>query len=264
MDTIMKRIYLSLFLIIIFGSSLSAQLKYNFPQFGNETVDFIKTPFKWDGSDWLKIGLVSAGTFLIMETVDQPVRTAVLKDQRYYYSAPIVFGRMYGELYSPVIFFGGFAIHSLITNDMTTRKIAYEIGQASIYAGVINYLLKLAIGRARPYLNEGTTSFHPFLSIFGQDDHSMPGGHSTAAFVISTVLSRNAKPTWLKAVAYLPAALTFISRIYQDQHWTSDNFMGAAFGYFIATWVVDKHENNTKSPIDISSAYPLSIRIALN
>src|ERR1035437_4451277 len=255
METTMKKIYLSLLLCIIFESSLFAQFKYDFPQFGRESVDFIKSPGKWDGSDWLKIGLVGAGTILLMETADKPIRNVVLKDQRYYYSAPIVFGRVYGELYSRVVFFGGYALYSLIAD---------EIGQASISAGVINYVLKLAIGRARPYLDEGPTTFHPFSSLFNEQYHSNPSGHSTVAFVISTVLSRNAKPVWLKVLAYLPAALTLISRVYQDQHWTSDDFLGAAFGYFIATWVVDQHENNTKSPIDMSYGFPLSIRIALN
>ncbi len=44
------------------------------------SVDFIKSPGKWDWSDWLKIGLVGAGTFLLMETADQPVRDAVLSE----------------------------------------------------------------------------------------------------------------------------------------------------------------------------------------
>ena len=260
----MKRIYLSLCLIIILESSLFPQLKYTFSQFGNETVDFVKQPATWEGSDWLKLGIVSAGTFLIMETADQPIRTAVLKNQKYAFSAPIEFGRMYGELYSPVAFFGVFAIHSLITNDIYTRKIAYEIGQASLYAGAITFLLKMAIGRSRPYTEQGATSFHPFSSLSSKDFQSLPGGHSAAAFVISTVLSRNVNPGWLKVLVYLPAALTFVSRVYQDQHWTSDDLMGAALGYFVATWVVDKHENTGKPLIDISSAYPLSIRIALN
>ena len=151
----------------------------------------------------------------------------------------------------------------MLADDIGTRKIAYEIGQASIYAGVINYVLKLAIGRARPYLNEGPTEFHPFSSLFSESYHSNPSGHSTVAFVISTVLSRNAKPVWLKVLAYLPAALTLVSRVYQDQHWTSDDFLGAAFGYVIATWVVDHHENN-QSTLGISPTLPLSIRIALN
>jgi len=128
-------------------------------------------------------------------------------------------------------------------------------------AGVINYVLKLAIGRARPYLNEGPTEFHPFSSLFSEDYHSNPSGHSTVAFVISTILSRNAKPVWLKVLAYLPAVLTLVSRVYQDQHWTSDDLLGAAFGYVIATWVVNQHESSN-SPVEMSSVYPLTIRIA--
>ncbi len=256
------KIYLSLLLIIICGTSLLGQLKYTFSQFGNETVDFIKQPIKWDGIDYVKLGVMSFLTYEIMLNYDQPIRTAVLKDQKYYKSFPIEFGRVWGEIYSPAVLFSGFAAYSLLTNDIRSRKIAYEIGQASIYAGALSFLLKLAIGRSRPYLNEGTHSFRPFSSIFNQDNKSLPSGHSTVAFILSTVLSRNAKSPVLKVLAYLPAVLTLISRVYQDQHWTSDTFAGAALGYFIATWVVDQHENN-KSIIETSSVYPLSIRIAL-
>lgn len=272
MDATMKKILLSLLLTVLCGSSLFAQntaspdsvqpYKYTFSQFGNETWSFVKQPTKWNGSDWLKIGAIGVGSFLIMKTVDQPIRTAVLKDQRYYYSAPIVFGRVYGEIYSPVVLFTGFGLYSVLNNnDNGTRKIAYEIGQASIYAGALSFVLKLAIGRSRPYLNKGTSDFSPFSSIFNQDNKSMPSGHSTVAFILSTVLSRNAKSPVLKVLAYLPAVLTMTSRVYQDQHWTSDALTGAALGYFVATWVVDQHENNN-SMVQVSSVYPLSITIA--
>jgi membrane-associated phospholipid phosphatase len=110
-------------------------------------------------------------------------------------------------------------------------------------------------------MNEGTTSFHPFASVISQDNQSMPGGHNAAAFVLSTVLSRNAHPVWLKMLAYLPAALTFVSRVYQDKHWTSDDVAGAALGYFIATWVVDQHESSA-SPAGMTSFFPLSFSIS--
>jgi hypothetical protein len=285
-NTMRHKVYLSLLLTMLCGSSLLAQepvlqnsmsqLKYTFSQFGNETWDFIKQPTRWDGGDWLKIGLVSAATFIVIETADQPIRDAVLRDgkydvngvfikesQRYYKSVPIEFGRMWGEIYAPIVLFSGFAVHSLLTDDITTRKIAYEIGQASLYAGALSFILKLAIGRSRPYLNEGTTHFTPFASIFNQDNKSMPSGHSTVAFVLSTVLSRNVKSPVLKVMAYLPAVLTLVSRVYQDQHWAADTFAGAALGYFIATWVVDQHEDN-KSLVEMSSIYPISFRIALN
>jgi membrane-associated phospholipid phosphatase len=266
----MREIVLSFLLILFCSSSVLAQTpalqnpvqsnRYTFSQFGNETWDFIRQPTKWDGSDWLKIGVVGAGTFLIMETADQPIRDFLLRDRRYYRSVPIEAGRIWGELYTPVVLFGGFALHSLVTGDIGSRKIAYEIGQASIYGGVVTYLLKMSIGRSRPYTEEGHTSFHPFSSLFNTDQHSLPGGHNVAGFVLSTVLSRNAKPVWLKVLAYLPAALTFVSRAYQDQHWASDDFMGAALGYFIATWVVDIHERQ-ESALKMSGIYPLSISI---
>jgi len=144
-----KSLFLSFLLTIFCVTSLfpqnislqnTVQNKYTFSQFGHETWDFINQPTKWEGSDWLKIGLISAGTFLIIKTADQPIRTAVLKDQRYYKSVLIVSGRMWGEVYTPLVLFGGFAIYSLATNDIKTRKIAYEIGQASLYAAAASFL----------------------------------------------------------------------------------------------------------------------------
>lgn len=238
--------YLILILFFVsFDYSLYAQNKYTFSQFANETVDFVKQPLKWEENDYLKFGLISIGGGLSM-FADQPVRDVVLRDQKYYKSTPIEFGRMYGELYSPIVFFGGFGLYSVIFDDINARKIAYEIGQASLYAGGINYILKVAVGRARPNQNLGAGTYRPFYSFFNENYHSIPGGHSTAAFVISTVLSRNAKPVWLKVLIYVPAALTMISRVYQDFHWTSDCLIGAAFGYYIGTWVVDKHEKVKK------------------
>jgi len=236
--------------------------KYNLSQFGHETVGFFIQPTKWDGGDWLRLGVMGGATFLTMQ-VDQPIRDAVLRDnRRYFYSVPIEGARMYGELYSPFVFFIGFAAHSLIANDMSTRKIAYEIGQASLYAGAVTLILKTMIGRARPYMDEGRASYHPFSSLLDHY-HSLPGGHTTTAFVISTVLSRNVDPTWLKVLVYLPAVITPISRVYQDQHWASDNVLGGAIGFFIATWVVDIHEQND-SRVHVSSIFPLTISVTLN
>lgn len=266
----MNRCVQILVLMFLIGSPLRAQspepelaeqpLPYSFSQFGRETWLFVKQPANWTVGDVLELGLVAGGVYLLMETADQPIRDAVQGNQRYYKSFPIEFGRMWGDLSAPVVLFGGFALHSLITGDQKTRKIGYEIGQASLYAGAITYILKSIIGRARPYMNEGATSFQPFSSLFINDYHSMPGGHTTAGMVLSTVISRNVEPTWLKVVAYIPAALTFFSRIYQDKHWASDDLAGAALGYFIATWVVDQHEG-VPAAIGMSSVTPFSVSI---
>jgi len=237
--------------------------KYNFSQFATESWSFVKKPITWDGSDWLRVGLLSGGTFLLMQ-VDQPIRDVITKDQRYYRTIPMEAGRLWAETYPPVLFFTGFLTHTLLTGDVGSRKTAFEIAQAMLYAGSTRMLLGLAIGRARPYSNEGPKSFHPFSKhVPSQDYQSIPGGHCVIGFALSTVLSRNAGPTWLKIVAYVPAGLTFVSRVYQDRHWTSDELLGASIGYFIATWVVDQHEQG-KSRIQLSSVFPLTISISLN
>lgn len=254
------RILLSFFLILICESSLFAQNKYNFSQFTHESLDFVKQPGRWHGQDWLRFGVIIAGTVSIMP-VDQPIRDVVLShQQRYYHSFPIEAGRIWGEWYTPIVIVGGFGLHAWLKHNTSSKKIAFEMVQAVTYAEAITQTLKIALGRARPYENQGAFSFHPFtLSHIGF--HSLPGGHNTNGWALSAVLSKNAHSNALKILAYLPAVLTFVSRVYQDQHWTSDDFLGAAFGYFVGSWVVHLHEKK-ESAVNVSAVYPFTVSIS--
>jgi membrane-associated phospholipid phosphatase len=254
-------IHILLLLSVLWVSPLRAQNTYNLSQFGNETVDFIKQPTQWKGNDWLKLGLAGAGTFLVMQ-IDQPIRDAVMKDRSYLNSAPITFGKFWGETYSTAAFAGAFGLHGLLTQNNSTKKVGFEIAQAALYSGGITTVLKLALGRARPYTNEGTTKYQPF-TIMDDGFHSLPSGHCTLAFALSTVLSRNVDSKALKVLVFVPAALTAISRVYQDYHWASDCFLGAIIGYVVATWVVDLHDSK-EAPVHLTGIYPLTIRINLN
>lgn len=254
----MKKIFLFFIITILFESNLFAQdsvlqdsiqkNKYNFSQFANETWGFIKQPVKWDGGDWLRLGLLGAGTFLVMQT-DQPIRDFVNSDntyglnKKYAKSYPIEIGNIWGELYFTEILFGGFTVYALYSGDKTSHKIAFEIAQAAFYTFLVNGSLKYIIGRSRPYMEQGNQTYVPFSQYDSPDHQSLPGGHTGITMALTTVLSRNAKPLWLKILAYVPAGLSVISRVYLDRHWTSDVFFGGAIGYFCATWVVDQHEN---------------------
>ncbi len=255
----MRHKFLLSLLLIICESSLFAQNpavpdsvdrnKYDFSQFGIETWNLIKQPTKWDGSDWLKIGILGGGTFLVMQA-DLPIRRLLNHDTKYAKSYPIEFGNMWGEIYFTELLFGGFSIYALYNGDKTAHKIAFEIAQAACYTFYVNGPLKYIIGRARPYLEQGNQTYVPFSRYSNPDHQSLPGGHTGIVMALTTVLSRNAEPVWLKVLAYVPAGLSVIGRVYLDKHWTSDVFLGGAVGYLIATWVVDQHEkaveNNSK------------------
>jgi hypothetical protein len=250
---------MSAVLLLVCSSSVLAQNRYNLSQFRRETSAFVKQPARWRGDDWLKLGLVAAGTALVMQA-DQPIRDAVLRDRgRYYRSVPIEAGRLWGEWYTVPLVIGAFAAHERFTGSPASKKIEFEMLQSVLYANGITQTLKIAVGRSRPYRNEGAFSFHPFvLSSYGR--HSLPGGHNTNAWAMSTVLARNTHSTGLKIVAYAPAVLTFVSRVYQDQHWTSDDFLGAAIGVLVGSWVVGRHEQK-ESAVQLSAIGPCAVSI---
>jgi membrane-associated phospholipid phosphatase len=259
LNVMRHRILLTIYLILVWESSLLAQNHYNFSQFTHETGDFLLQPTKWRGNDWLKLGLITTGTVLMMQ-VDQPIRKIVLNgDRKYYYSVPIEAGRIWGEWYMPPVVVGGFALHGWLAHNASSRKVSFEILQAVIYSESITGGLKFVFGRARPFQNQGAFSFHPF-SFRNFGFQSLPGGHNTEGWAMSTVLSRNAHSDVLKILAYTPAALTFVSRIYQDQHWTSDDFLGAVIGYIVGDWVVDTHEKK-ESAVSVTAIYPLTVSI---
>lgn len=255
-----SRIRFILLFMLILQSTIYTQNAFDLTQFKDEAFRFVQQPSKWEGSDWIKLGLISAGTILSMQA-DQSIRENVLKDQRYYKSFPIEAGRFWGEGIPTLVLAGAFGLHGLASSDKTTKKIGFEIVQSAVYAGAITTLIKVVSGRARPFTNRGDAVYKPF-SLFDDDFHSLPSGHVTLAFSLSTVLAKNTNSDLLKIIAYLPAVLTAVSRVYQDNHWTSDVFLGAAIGYYVGDWVTNQHDEK-KSGLETTSLFPLAVRIAI-
>lgn len=234
---------------------------YSVSQFAHESILFIKQPTKWKGSDWLKIGISTAATIAVMP-FDERITNSTQGKQRYYYNAFIEGGRIYGEWYSIVGVAGSFGLFGLVAHDTAAKKISIELLQAGLYSELITTIFKIAIGRERPVSTENAFTYHPF-SLFDYNFHSMPSGHTTSAFALSTVMSRHAHSTTLKILAFVPAGFTMFSRIYQHQHWLSDEILAASIGFFTGNWVVDLHEGK-RHKINVTSMYPLGISYSLN
>ena len=118
--------------------------------------------------------------------------------------------------------------------------------------------IKGVVGRQRPYVQPlNANSYQLFRGVkAGNDYRSFPSGHSVAAFAAAAVVtgetSRNApNTTWIVApLMYGGAALTGISRMYNNQHWASDVLIGAGIGTFAGLKVVRYHDSHPGNRID--------------
>ena len=99
-----------------------------------------------------------------------------------------------------------------------------------IISTALTHLLKFAIGRARPFLGDGATTFLP--GIGGGEYASFPSGHTQYAFVVATIWVLH----WpkLRWIAFLWAPAVGFERIWSEKHFLSDVLAGAAIGGFTA------------------------------
>ena len=233
-------------LIVLFPIILYSQNNYNGKQFWNETGDYYSAPLHWEGNNILTFGLIAVGTFGIMQ-FDDTIKDEVAKINYNKKNWLMEAGRYWGEPIPSMVLSGALLLHGITTDDKTTQKIGFEIGQSFIYSVSVTGALKIVLGRARPYTGSSANTFAPFS--FTNSNWSHPSGHATVAFSLSTVLATNTNNNALKVLAFVPALLTAASRVYQNYHWTSDVFLGAVIGYFTGRFITDLHKQKEVGPI---------------
>ena len=113
-------------------------------------------------------------------------------------------------------------------------KLQNHAIKTQIIASVSTNLLKLLIGRQRPSVEKpDPLNFKPLN--LNSSYHSMPSGHTSATFALAASIGETCED--YKFLSYSLAVLVGISRIYLDNHWTSDVLAGAAVGYLSAKFV---------------------------
>lgn len=237
---------------ILLLSDLFGQNQYNFSQFGDESAEMFKRPLNWSGTDWLTFSAIAAGTFGLMQ-VDSQLHAATATKTNIAVSFPMEFGRYYGEGYLSVLLGTGLLLHGISNDNIANKRFGFEILQTFVYSFTVNGIIKIAAGRARPYVTDDPHVYEPIQ--FRTNDYlAFPSLHSTWAFALSTVIASKTDNKILKALWYAPALLTVASRVYQNYHWTSDVFLGAAIGYFIGKYFVDQHDKKNEGGEEIPPA----------
>ena len=206
-----------------------------------------RTAALWESSDWAAVGVVTAataGSYLIEERVRvafQEHRSGVadvLERVGWWYGTPL-----FTAPASLLTIGAGAAL-----KNADVRDTGILMAEVLVSALLIQQPLRIIVGRARPFMNQGHFSFNPFT--FSNDYASFVSGHSYSAFGISNVVARQIDQTWASVTLYTLATITALSRMYADAHWLTDVLLGSVLGYVISTaiWRNEQDNNANQEP----------------
>ena len=199
-------------------------------------------PLHWEGSDFGKLGLVTAGAGLSLYLLDDHMedRAEKLRDNEFshlsekvrYLGDGLVLVPLMGAAYA----YGGLAGKGRLQNAALVGLESYLISGALVAA------VKYSVHRPRPKTDP---SFHSVSEqgFFSGSDVSFPSGHSAAAFSTARTAAwyfgdSGAAPY----ISYGLASLVAWSRVNDNEHWVSDVVVGGAAGYFVADKVIKLNE----------------------
>ncbi len=204
-----------------------------------DTGRILASPAKWDGSDWLKAGLIIGATSGIY-FVDADIRNFAQRNRSSVGNRFSTVGNDLGDPLYTLPALGLFYLYGHLYEDPKARRASLLAVESLAISGAFTWTIKLAAQRSRPFTEEPSSSWNgPSLK---NTDTSFPSGHTTAAFSVASVLAEEyGNNPFVPPIAYGLAALTGFARINTDKHWASDVFFGGAIGYFVGKAVVRYH-----------------------
>ena len=111
--------------------------------------------------------------------------------------------------------------------------------EALVVGELVAGVIKGAVGRQRPsVLPRNSGSYKLGRGLKSDTFRSFPSGHSTSAFAAAAAVSSETSRWWpdtrwiIGPILYTGAALTGVSRMYNNRHWMSDVLVGAGVGTF--------------------------------
>ncbi|MFC6996296.1 phosphatase PAP2 family protein [Rufibacter roseus] len=131
-------------------------------------------------------------------------------------------------IFLPAVGLTAFNILSSQNRHDVTRQIGLLAASGALASGILWPLKKVT---AVPRPNE-------------ENAYSFPSGHTTYAFVVATMVSREfkGKSKWIGIASYTAAGTTGMMRVLNDAHWFSDVLAGAGVGILSTNLVYLAHD----------------------
>jgi len=210
-------------------------------------------PARWKTAEWVAMGVILAGGTIVY-IYDNQIREfiqrspSLAKDNTATY-----FFEPWGSGLYPAALLGGFYIYGLTAEDLRARQIALGGVQAFIMSGLTAEIIKQLTHRYRPYQSDPANPRLWDGPFTGFEYTSFPSGHTTTAFAIASLVSSVYKDKiWVGILSYGIASGVAWSRVYQNQHWPSDVFIGAALGFAIGKTIYHVMQGKTNLTMGIS------------
>jgi len=220
-----------------------------FCRFGRDFKAVITAPARWDRGDLLALAGVS-GTGLLLMAFDQEIQDWAQARRTASSDKASSFLTHFGDGAALVGFSAAIYAAGELSHDDGLRKTALLCLESLAATSLLVWATKAIIGRARPYTEETSYSFHPFS--LKSSYWSFPSGHTAAAFSVATTIALQSRSVLVDVFAYSLASLVGLARIHDNEHWASDVFIGAAAGYFIAKKIVGLNRPGDKRTVSLA------------
>lgn len=191
------------------------------------------SPIRWKPKQYATFAGALAGG-LALYAQDEKIRTWMQKQKHPFLTQASRYGLepLGSGLYPAILLSGLYAGGRLSHNQRLTGTVA-TAAESFVFASIFTQCIKQATHRHRPFQDSLASSGNWEGPLKGFDFTSFPSGHTTAAFSIASVFADEyAHTVWVPAVAYGLAGAVGLSRIYDDKHWSSDVWIGAAIGTY--------------------------------
>jgi hypothetical protein len=197
------------------------------------------SPFHWQKRDWITASLTISAT-VGLYSLDSEIQEESQKNRNRTSNTIAGFAKHFGDGEYSLPPLGILYLYGHFKKDERAQDASLLSLESFLLSGILTQTIKTIAHRDRP------SSGDPYNEWdgpgWGLSDLSFPSGHASAAFSVATVIASEYNDhAYIPPIVYGLATLTALSRINDNDHWSSDVFFGAAIGYFTARAILNAH-----------------------